>query len=57
MLDGHADFERMLNKNLPSKSLNPTMTIIENLRSKVSRVCQLGFTLKLCHVVPCKLSI
>ena len=39
MLDGHADFERMLNKNLPSKSLNPTMTIIENLRSKVSRVC------------------
>ena len=37
MLDGHADFERMLHKNLPSKSLNPTMTIIENLRNKVSR--------------------
>lgn len=38
MLDGHADFERMLNKCLPSKSLSPTLTIIENLRSKVSEL-------------------
>lgn len=37
MLDGHNDFERMLNKYLPAKSLNPTMTIIENMRIKVRK--------------------
>ena len=35
-LNGHGDLERMLSKYLPSKDLNPTLTILENLRSKVS---------------------
>lgn len=34
MLDSHVEFERMLNKYLPEKSLKPTMTIVENLRTK-----------------------
>ncbi|XP_028409704.1 TOG array regulator of axonemal microtubules protein 1-like isoform X3 [Dendronephthya gigantea] len=34
MLDGHADFDKMLKKYLPSKSLEPTLSIINNLRSK-----------------------